>query len=214
MERMKQYKYILFDWDGCLAKTLEVWLEVFKEELRLREIMVSDAAIAVKLGHRDLGEHFGVTDDEVFVKSVIEKAHGRLQEVELHEGAAALLQNLHSNQYKMVLVSSSPRPVLKKGVEFHGLEMVFPVIVSGDDVTKYKPDPQPLQMALEAINGSIGAAVMIGDTANDILAAHNFGIDSVLVFPDEHHKFYDKEKLLTSRPTHIVEKLSDLKTIL
>lgn len=211
---MKKYKYVLFDWDGCLAKTLEVWLEVFQEELRQREIVVPDTAVAAKLGHRDLGEHFGVKDDEFFVSTVIEKAHKKLQQVELYEGATRLLRYLQSDGYITALVSSSPRPVLEKGVEFHSFESFFPTIVSGDDVTKYKPDPQPLQMALEAIGGNKESAVMIGDTANDILAAHNFGIDSILVFPEVHHAFYDKEALLASRPTHVVDSLDKIKTIL
>jgi beta-phosphoglucomutase-like phosphatase (HAD superfamily) len=28
---MKNYNYILLDWDGCLAKTLDIWLQAYKD---------------------------------------------------------------------------------------------------------------------------------------------------------------------------------------
>lgn len=211
---MDRYKYILFDWDGCLAKTLQIWLSIFQEELGLRGIQASDASIASKLGHRDLGEFFGVKDEAVFIKTSVQKANQRVMEVELYEGASSLLADLQKIGKVMGLVSSSPRQALINGVEHNSLQSIFQTIVSGDHVTKYKPDPEPLQVASTAIGGIKRSTVMIGDTANDILAAKAFGIDSILVFPDEHNIFYDKEKFLGTKPTHVVNSLFELKNIL
>ena len=52
---------------------------------------------------------------------------------------------------------------------------------------------------------------MIGDSDKDLGAARNFGIDSILFYPDEHRKFYNLEKLKELEPTFIIE---DFKTIL
>jgi beta-phosphoglucomutase-like phosphatase (HAD superfamily) len=39
---MKSYEYILFDWDGNLVKTLDVWLIATKAPLENRGVQVSD----------------------------------------------------------------------------------------------------------------------------------------------------------------------------
>lgn len=214
MVYMKQYKHILFDWDGCLARTLQVWIDTFQEELRQRNILASDKDVAAKLGHRDIGEHFGVKDEPVFMRSAVDIASQRVMEVKLYDGASALLEHLQKSGRIIALVSSSPKQALLNGVAHNNLQSVFQTIVSGDDVTKYKPDPQALEVALSAIGGTKASAIMIGDTANDIVAAQTLGIDSALVFPDEHNLFHDKQTLLRTKPTYVVEHLIELKNIL
>jgi pyrophosphatase PpaX len=211
---MKQYKYILVDWDGCLARTLQVWIDTFQEELRQRNIQATDKDVAAKLGHRDIGEHFGVEDEPAFMQSAVKIASQRVMEVELYDGASALLEYLQKSGRVIALVSSSPRQALMNGVAYNNLQHIFQTIVSGDDVTKYKPDPQALEVALSAIGGTKASAIMIGDTANDIVAAQTFGIDSALVFPKEHNLFHNKQTLLRTKPTYVVEHLIELKNIL
>lgn len=42
---MKTYTYILLDWDGCLAKTLDLWLEVYQQTFAEYNIFPEDKAI-------------------------------------------------------------------------------------------------------------------------------------------------------------------------
>ena len=48
---MKQYQYYLFDWDGNLAQTLEVWLTAIRASLDKRNIQVSDEEIGLSFGN-------------------------------------------------------------------------------------------------------------------------------------------------------------------
>ena len=43
--RMKEYKYILLDWDGNLAKTLDVWLVAIRTFLLNNDIRLPDIEI-------------------------------------------------------------------------------------------------------------------------------------------------------------------------
>lgn len=212
-EQMKHYKYIMFDWDGCLAQTLDVWIRAFRGELALRNINPSEKDIAHKLGDRDLAAYFGVKDEAIFNKAAIGKAKEGLVRVYLYDGAIELLNELKS-QSKLALVSSSPSVVLEQGIRHNNIEDVFEVIVSGDDVSRYKPDPESLEKALSAMNGVKEAAIMVGDTANDIFAAHNFGIDSVLTFYRSHELIYGRKEIIQANPTFKVKDLLDLKNIL
>ncbi len=48
-------------------------------------------------------------------------------------------------------------------------------------MTKHKPDPQPIDIALKNLESSREQAVMVGDTKQDILCAKNAGVPAVLV---------------------------------
>jgi phosphoglycolate phosphatase-like HAD superfamily hydrolase len=51
---------------------------------------------------------------------------------------------------------------------------------------------------------------MVGDSASDIGAANNAGVDSILFFPPSHSRFYDIEKLKNLQPTYIIEDFRDI----
>lgn len=44
------YKYILLDWDGNLARTLDIWLRACREVLARRGIQKTDIEIAESFG--------------------------------------------------------------------------------------------------------------------------------------------------------------------
>lgn len=62
-----------------------------------------------------------------------------------------------------------------------GLKHHFAAIAGGDTFAVRKPDPGHLTATIERAGGDPGRAVMIGDSINDILAARNAGIPSIVV---------------------------------
>ncbi len=78
-------------------------------------------------------------------------------------------------------------------------------MIANEDTDKHKPDPEPLEKALQLLNGTKQEAIMIGDSDKDIGAATNAGIDSILFYPSEHAKFYKLDELQALNPTHIVD---------
>src|ERR1035437_8967967 len=85
----------------------------------------------------------------------------------------------------------------------------FSVIVSGDDVKKHKPDPEPFEQIIEIAKISPKDSIVLGDSHTDILAAKAAGLDSCLFLPFENKIFYDFTKLMESNPTYSVENLKD-----
>ena len=76
----------------------------------------------------------------------------------------------------MALVTSRLKPTTYQGLDIFGIEKFFDVIITADDVTKHKPDPQPIDIALKNLESSREQAVMVGDTKQDILCAKNAGV--------------------------------------
>jgi beta-phosphoglucomutase-like phosphatase (HAD superfamily) len=50
---MKQYDYILLDWDGNLAKTLDLWLDTFRQVLDEEGFHPTDEEITASFGKTD-----------------------------------------------------------------------------------------------------------------------------------------------------------------
>lgn len=208
-----KYDYYLFDWDGCLAKTLEVQLNAYKQAYKEYGIEPSDQEIAHHFGDWQAPKHFGIKDVGGCVNKVVDLANKKLREVELYDGAKELLEQLAPTK-KLALLSSSERQVLEWGLEHNGLTHLFDVVISGDEVKNHKPHPEVIEKGLTALNASKDRAVMIGDSRKDLEAANNTGIDSVLVYPESHKLFYDLEQLKQYNPTHYASGFLELQDLL
>jgi len=211
---MKDYGYYLFDWDGCLAKTLEVWLHAYKTVLAENGVHPADRELAHHFGDYSLFKHFGVEDYTEANHRTADLARTMLQTVDLYDGAKELLETLKNQNKKVAIVSSGSRDIVMRGMEHNGIAHLFDAFISGDDVTDHKPHPEALEKALAIIKGEAAQAVMIGDSRKDMEAAQNAGTDSVLMYPDAHRVFYDIATLQSYRPTYQFKTFSELTSVL
>lgn len=204
-------KYILLDWDGNLAKTLDVWLHAYKTVLHGRGFDKTDQEIAGGFGL--LSKHmveWGVPNVEEALKQADTIAKRKLPEVELYPDALDVLQQLHANGHMLALITTSIHENVAHLLEKYKIRKFFNEIVAADDTKHHKPHPEPLEKALEKLNGNKEEAIMIGDSDKDLGAANNAGIDSILFYPEEHKKFYSLESLKSHNPTHIVEDFKEI----
>lgn len=208
-----KYEYYLFDWDGCLAKTLEIWLNSYRTAYKEYGAEPTDQEIANHFGDWESPKYFGIEEVEGCVSRVVELANHSLKEVELYDGAKELLQEL-SQTKKLALLSSSKRELLEGGLEYNGIANLFDVVISADEVENHKPHPEVIEKGLAALNGNKETAVMIGDSRKDLEAANNAGTDSILIYPESHELFYDLEQLKQYKPTHLVSSFVELKDLI
>ncbi len=202
---MKRYKYILLDWDGNLAKTLDIWLDACRAALENQGVSKSDEEIGSSFGQFTQYMHeWGVSDIKKAISDADVIAKKNLPEVELYPDALEVLEKLHGSGHKLALITTSPHENVGHLLDKYSLRNFFNEIIAADDTVNHKPHPEPLELAIKRLGGSKEAAVMIGDSDKDLGAAANAGIDSILFYPDEHRKFYDLDKLKELQPTHIV----------
>lgn len=114
------------------------------------------------------------------------------------------------NRYKLAIITNKPfafvEPILEC-LEMHGL---FELILGGDSLSEKKPDPMPLLYATDHLGVSIADTVMVGDSKNDIQAAHACGMDSVGVT----YGYNYGEAIEVYKPTVIVDDFKALLEIL
>jgi pyrophosphatase PpaX len=202
---VKKYDYFLLDWDGNLARTLDIWLEACRIPLEKRGLHLTDEEIAASFGAVfEYLTAWGVTDIEQAIDEMDALAKQKLPDVALYPDALEVLEKLHANGKKIALITTSIHENIEHLLEKHYIAQFFDVVIAGDDVKHHKPHPEPLEKALEKLGGTKERAVMIGDSDKDLGAAKNASIDSILFYPEEHTKFYSLEKLETLSPTYVI----------
>jgi HAD superfamily hydrolase (TIGR01509 family) len=84
-------------------------------------------------------------------------------------GARELLAEVAAAGIAHALVTSSQRPFTEAVLASTGMR--FPVMVTGDDVTAHKPDPQPYLLAARLLGVAPGSCVALEDSPNGVASA-------------------------------------------
>lgn len=84
-----------------------------------------------------------------------------------------LLDQLRDSGLLIAVVSTSPKYFAEPIMQKYGFTERFATFVSGDDVTKIKPDPQPYLIALDRLGLFADEAVAVEDSRVGSLAAKN-----------------------------------------
>lgn len=193
---MAKIDTILFDWDGTLAQTLEIWLKTFKEAYAAVNVYPSDTDISSGFGNWQAHIELGVRpEDEKVYQKHLEVVYDRLNNVPLYEGVPQVLERLQSSGYKLGLVSTSNRRMIDTALAVNQLGDLFNATVAAEDTVKHKPDPEPLFVAIEQLETLPENTIFVGDSDKDTGAAMNAGIDLLLFTPENHRIYYDLEKL-------------------
>jgi len=99
----------------------------------------------------------------------------------VYPGVKACLEALSKRSCSMAVVTNKPEQFVGPLLKQLGLERHFKLVIGGDTLDTKKPDPTPLLHAMNALHGSLGTTVMVGDSAADVSAAQAAGIPCVAV---------------------------------
>lgn len=186
---MNKINTVLFDFDGTIMDTNDIILNSWN--FTFNKILGHDADEKLMLEH--FGEPLALSmkiffgaEDEIAVQEYIDlyRSYQRdhfEEDIKLFPGVTEMLDSLKKEGFTLALVTSRLKQTTMQGVEKFGLDRFFDVIVTANDCTKHKPDPQPVDITLEKLGKKPEEAVMVGDTRMDLGCASNAGVKSVLV---------------------------------
>lgn len=92
--------------------------------------------------------------------------------------------------------------------------IIFNLVISTDDVTRTKPDPEAVIKATNTLNIKRDEVLVVGDSKNDILMGNSAGSKTVLFFPTGYDFYYDFEEIKKANSTYIISEISELKNYL
>ena len=161
---------ILFDWDGTLIDTALRSFAAFQKTMQ------------------ELGVPL---DSELYEKTyspnwyrmyrALQLPESKWQEAEdlwlryygletspLVMGANHVLVELHLRGYCLGVVTSGSQSRVLREISILGVAGLFKVIVCNEDVSKKKPNPEGLEMAMRLINRRPEACCYVGDSTDDV----------------------------------------------
>lgn len=201
---MMKYRNYLFDWDGSLGDSLPLWFEnfvaVFAEfGVKMDYKMISEQVI----GDWNGPAKFGV-DNEEFFKKLEQRVLEKLEDVKLNPGAFDLINGVKRSGGKIGVLTTSKRSWVEPALKKNGVWEMMDVFLGKEDVHRFKPDPEIINVALEKIGGNKYETVMIGDTGKDVGAAKAAGVESVLYYPLRYRQFYEEQMQTNLGATKVI----------
>jgi len=184
---------VLFDLDDTLLDTFRT------RELTIRRIFADrrlslpadwDLSQLRGLELRDIFRRSGVRDEDTVM--ALFNAYRRLYWGEnpapprLYPGVREMLLTLSEHDIKMGVVTTKGRDFIFEGrragaateLEKTGVRQLFQTVTGFEDVAQPKPDPAGIRLAMEKLGASARETLYVGDSRNDMLAAHNAGCRS------------------------------------
>lgn len=192
-------KAVIFDFDGVISDSEPCHFAATNKVLQDFGIQMSEEDYYAQfLGYSDyemfeaIKEKYKTDFNGVGIEKIIKRKAIFFEEViretdHLIEGIPELIAKLKKNKIKIAIYSGALPADIKIMLEDSGMAEFFDCIVTADDVTKGKPDPEGYLLALKKINDisdypiSAKQCVVIEDSRWGIVAAKKAGMQVVAV---------------------------------
>ncbi len=178
---MKPIRAVLYDFDGTLADSTELIMRCYRHTMtaHLGECPPDEewlSGFGTPLS--DQIARFARTPEENRAMLDTYRDHqDALFDAELRPfpGADEVLAELERRGIPMAIVTSRMKRATLRGLDVCGLSRHFQVIITPEDVTHAKPDPEPVLAALERLGVPASEALFVGDSPHDIAAGRAAG---------------------------------------
>ena len=184
---------IAFDLDGTLVETHEDLVGTLNRMLVRQghpEVPMEGAAELIGGGARALLEHGFVAagapieearDPALFDAFIADYIDHIADHSAPYEGVVETLEQLSARGALLVVATNKRTDLSLELLEKLGLLNRFAAVVGPDAVSRRKPDPAHLIEAIHKAGGDPARAVMVGDSANDVIPARAARIPVVAV---------------------------------
>ncbi len=185
-------KAVLFDMDGLMFDTERLYMETWYPSARKYGYEVNEPLLlsllgkTAELGKQICEEHFGpefpfyeIRKDRLALSNAIIRENG----IKIKAGLIELLDHLDSKGIKKAVATSSEKFTADFYLEISGLTHRFDAVVSGDDVTKSKPNPEIFLIAAKNVGVDPKDCMVLEDSFSGIEAAYRGGMHPVMI-PD------------------------------
>lgn len=211
---VRDYECILFDWDGTIGKSLDLWMNALKDTLNKNGYFFNDKEIGSDYElFRTRFSHIGNDTIDNIINEALLLSNDRIPMVELYAETFKTLTTLRENNKRLGVVTTSTHKQIDPLLEKHKMKQLFDAVICGDDVIQLKPHAEPIVAAMESLDAVKSQTVMVGDSDKDIVSAQNAGVDSILFYPPGHERFHDIQNLKNLEPTYIIQEFREIISI-
>ena len=210
---MKQYKLVIFDWDGTLMDSIGRIVSSLQKAAQTLALPIPCDHSAKSIIGLSLTEAANVLfpdcsqDQHEQLAIHYKKQFRELNDtpMPLFDDTEALLKLLQSQQRLLAVATGKARAGLEHVFEESQVGHYFHDSICSDEALS-KPNPSMLNMLLQRLNVKPEQALMIGDSIHDLKMAVNAGVDSIGVTLG----VADRATLAQYQPKHIVDNMKEL----
>lgn len=200
-EMLEGIKGVIFDMDGTLLDSMDVWKQIDLEFLEARSLIPPEG-----MAHEIEGmsfhetaiyfkEKFGLLETLEEIEDIWHRAayDKYARQVKLKTRARELLEELKARKIRLGIATSNSKELSYSCLEAHGIRQMFDSIVTGSDVSHGKPDPEIYLTAAENMGVFPSGCLVFEDVVMGIQAGISAGMRTCAVY-DEFSAGYDEEK--------------------
>lgn len=168
-----EIRSVLFDFDGTLIDSMGLVYEAFQTSI--------ENALGRRPPRAEIRRFFGLPESEIIRRIVgseraeyaIEEFHRVYEsrhaaEAKVFPGIMELIERLPSAGVALGIVTGKGRRSTEFALRAFGLDRWFKVVITGDDVTHPKPDPEGILKAVQCLGESREHVLYVGDAAADV----------------------------------------------
>lgn len=190
---------VIFDMDGVMVESEPVHSRSFEMVLNEYEIspekdehgIVHTPGITTKDNWLNLKKKYGLKEDtQVLMDKKRDQMLKLEKDIDPMPGLLDLIKDLQSHNIKLAVGSSSTRQRLELVVERLNLDGAFGTIVSGNDVSEGKPDPEIYLKAADQLSANPKNTIVIEDAIEGVKAGKAAGM-KVVAFPSSYSEKHD-----------------------
>lgn len=181
-------KAIFWDNDGVLVDTEKYYFEATRHVLGYEGIDLAQELYVNFLLKQSVGA-WHLLDPGKYSEEAIAALRKKRDELYhelllsrdiLIEGVENVLSHL-SRKYKMAIVTSS-KPAHFQAIHSRtGLLRFFEFVVTADDYTQFKPNPEPYLVAMKRMGVRPDDAIAVEDSPRGLVAATSAGLDCIII---------------------------------
>jgi HAD superfamily hydrolase (TIGR01509 family) len=169
----------LFDLDGTLVLTDDIYYDTWKEILQEYNIVLtfdifksyicgnSDINVVRKLIPKMLNMLKEISDkkDSLFIKNI--------HKIRVVPGAIDFIKNVYNNGHRLAIVTNCNRRVADYILHYLQMNKYFHTVIVGGECANPKPQPDPYKTALKVFNMSSDRAIIFEDSKTGFLSANS-----------------------------------------
>lgn len=103
------------------------------------------------------------------------------EKLEMMPGAMGLIELFKKNHYRLALASSGTNKYIAMVLDKFNLHKTFEIVITGDDVTLGKPNPQIFLLVTQKLNEKPENCLVLEDAGNGVEAAKAAGCKCIAV---------------------------------
>ena len=211
---MSRIEAVVFDLDGILVQSEELWDAARRELAEEHGIEWPDGATEAMMGmsskewSKYVHDEVGVPDDPATInRKVLAWVEKRYRDdLPWIPGAQEAVRRMAA-EFPLGLATSSNREIIDIVIEEGGFAELIKTTVSSEEVDRGKPAPDVYLEATRRMGVEPRSTAAIEDSTNGLLAAHNAGM-RVIAIPNDAHPPADEGLAVADVVLDSIEKLN------